>query len=212
MFPFLVSMFFNKNLKQVFLVTLLIIFCYIMVMIFMPHNYTHQFFYINPLFRIVDFIIGIFLFLFYDRVIKHIKINKNASSFIELISIILIVLFVFALKTYPNIVLYAIFYWIPLSILILSFVYSEQILERGFFSKLFSNKVFLYLGNISFSIFIIHQLVIRTLDYMSAYFKIETHNYFGLIIAFILTMIASVFCYHYIEKPASKKLNEILLK
>lgn len=181
-------------------------------MIFLPQDYSHQFFYINPLFRIVDFIIGIFLFLLYDRIIKQIKINKNISSVIELSSLILIILFVFVLKRYPDIVLYSIFYWIPLSILLLSFVYSEQILEGGFISKLFSNKLFLYLGNISFSIFIIHQLVIRALYLLSGYFNIQIQNFMGLIIAFLLTIIASVFCYHYIEEPASKKLNKILAK
>lgn len=180
-------------------------------MIFLPASYVHQFFYINPLFRITDFIIGIFLFLLYNKKIKHIKLNNQLSTFIEILSVIVIATFVVVLKVYPDIVLYSIFYWIPIGLVILIFVYSEQVLGGGVLTKLLSNKMFLYLGSVSFSFFIMHQLVIRAITMLSSYFGVEVHNVNGLIVTFILALLASMFCYHYIEKPASNKLNKKLL-
>lgn len=200
----------NKSIKNVSCLLLPLVISYILIMVFLPASYIHQFFYINPLFRITDFIIGIFLFLLYDKKIKHIKLNNQLSTIFEILSVVVIAVFVIVLKVYPDIVLYSIFYWIPIGLVLLMFVYSEQILGGGVLTKLLSNKIFLYLGSVSFSFFITHQLVIRAVSMLSSYFGIEVHNVTGLIVTFLLALLASMFCYHYIEKPASKKLNKTL--
>lgn len=211
MFPFLVVLMMNKSFKRILQLALPLIFTYILIMVFLPTKYVHPFFYINPLFRLIDFIVGIFLFVLYEAKIKKINLDSNISTIIEILSVAIIVFFVLLLKVYPSIVLYSIFYWIPLGLLILIFVYSEQILGGGILTKWLSNKVLLYFGSISFSFFIIHQLVIRTVSLLSNYYNIKINNIAGLFAVFILALLASIFCYHYIEKPISNKLNKKIL-
>ena len=108
------------------------------------------YFYIFPVARLFDFMLGIGLFhLFKTGVCKDWKGLEIAAVGILVLA--------FSLHGYiPQVFQYSLFYWIPISLLILAFAY-----EKGPLSRHLRGKVFVYLGEISFGFYMIHQLLMR---------------------------------------------------
>lgn len=73
------------------------------------------------------------------------------------------------------------------------FLISIFSLEKGKISKIFSNKLFVFMGNISFEMFIIHQVIIRYCTTVVQINSSELIKLYVAIYAFILTVIISNF-------------------
>ena len=211
-FPFLARKIFKNRKKMNIVGFTIAVLVYIVLMVFIPNDYVHKLFYINPLFRLLDFVFGVFLFIVYDRYIKHRSYKASCIISLELFSIIFFAFFVLMLKNYSEIRPYSVFYFIPIALLLLTFAYSEQKGGKKFLSAIFGHKVLIYLGNISFVFFIMHQLVLRFLYMLSKALNISIENLIGFIFALVITMIVSVLTHHYIEKPISKFVNKKLIK
>jgi peptidoglycan/LPS O-acetylase OafA/YrhL len=200
-FPILI--FFYTKYKK-FWILVLIIVLVLPFLSFLPfftsEKLYNAFFYINPFFRIIDFFIGILIYNLYQNVInENIKLNYN---FLEIGSIFLFLLF-FAFHYF--IIYYArysFYYWIPISFLVFSFSF-----QKGFISKILSQKIFVYLGEISFAFYLFHRLIL-------IYFIKFNHLYIGIendilivIIVFITSIIISHLSYKYFEIPFKKYLK-----
>ena len=159
----------------------------------MMHTLTvdpHWFFHINPFVRIAEFVIGIMLFSVYKK-----SSIKNAT--VWEISVIGVVILFYLFRNYiPSVYRISAYYWIPMSALILVLAY-----QKGVVSKFLSRRPLVFLGEISFSFYMVHSLVIgyglainnRTIQ--------STDPYFLGMLFFILSFAASSFLYLYIEKP-----------
>lgn len=212
LFPLLVPFFITSRFKRVCFVLGLLIAAYLMAMYFIPKAYIHSLFYINPLFRSVDFIIGIFLYKIFTTFLKNNRpLPRHGMTLMEGASLLVIAGLLWFLNNNPGYALYAVYYWLPLSFLILTFVVSSKNTSReGEITKFLSHKIGVYLGNTSFCFFMIHQLVIRVLYAGSAYFHIDVRNWSGLILAFFLSLLGGICCYHLIELPLTKYFNSKL--
>lgn len=77
---------------------------------------------------------------------------------------------------------------------------------RGLISRILSTKVLVYLGEISFSLYLCHQIILRLFDRYSLY-----QSQFGYWVDFlalnVAVIAASSFLYHFIEMPFKKKLT-----
>lgn len=143
----------------------------------------HWLVYINPFFRILDYIIGCILGVIALKKRESVTENINYSV-LEVVSLIsLIVAYLF----YPSIgqvYRYGVYY-APLFILII-YVFS---FEKGFLSKnIFNHGILVYLGTISFEFYMIHQLVIR---FVTSLFPLD----FPILISlacFVISIIASM--------------------
>ena len=196
MTPFLFSvLLYSKN--KIISIILTLITLLFLGMFFVPVKYHHSIFYINPFVRILDFILGILIFLLFKR-IKTIEIPKWHMNCLEFCSIIIFILFFIYHNNIPHVYRFSIYYWIPISLIILIFSF-----EKGIVSKTLSNKIILYLGEISFGFYMIHQLVIRY--YVIIINKIGFQESFinNTVIIFIITLILSIISFEIFEKRFS---------
>jgi peptidoglycan/LPS O-acetylase OafA/YrhL len=179
--------------------------------------------YIFPPNRLILFLLGIgsLKIFFKFRESSEKGLNTTFASVLELLSILLILDFIFY-GNLTNIIITSIAYAkvpltksselftnnyissvIPAILLLITFSFG-----KGIFSKFLSNKIFVFLGEISFSIFILHQLFINFFLTKQKKYLIGIFGQTGSIfIAIILIIILSILAYTFIENPVRKKLK-----
>ena len=207
MFPFLVFLMLRPRYLKFLPVLLLLVPVGLMLV---KESYHEKYFYINPLLRISDFIIGKLLYRLYrERKDREILNNRNAATLAEIGSILFLGLFFYFHKEIPQGFRYSCYYWPPMIFLIYTFSYS-----RGAISDLISNRRLVYLGEISFGFYMIHMLVLRYYQYLPkkipALASIIPANHVSAVIIFIISLICSMLLYKYFEIPANKFIKKKL--
>lgn len=153
--------------------------------------------YVFPLFRVFDFIVGIMLGIIFINIKDNPKENKKFLFTLFELSSICVLLLALTFSTHISQAFRFSVYYLPVWCLLI-FTFSFQ---RGYFSSFLSNKMLIHLGEISFSFYMIHQLVIR---YMNALpFGQVIHGLVSLIIAVFLSSII----YRFYEEPIRKKIR-----
>lgn len=192
--PFIIVQF--KKLDYKYLLPMLIFFYFIQlifVFINIDNPNASWIVYVNPFYRIFDFMIGGILGIMYLKNKEKVKYNEKVFSTLEIISITLFVIAYLNARNIDIIFRYSVYYT-PFFIFIL-YVFS---IEKGFLSKkVFSKDQFVYLGTISFEFFMIHQLVTRYLD-------VVISNKYS-IVKGILNIVISLVLSHFIYNLTSKK-------
>jgi peptidoglycan/LPS O-acetylase OafA/YrhL len=207
--PFLFSKLYNVNLKKVIIVILVFVLTIILGVTFIPQDYHHSVFYINPIIRLFDFILGIFLYSFFKSFTFNLTL-KN-SSFLEFVFIGLFVLFFLFHDYVPQVYRYSIYYWIPMVGLV--YIFS---ISKGIFSIILSKNIFVYLGEISFGFYLIHQLVIRYSGILIRRLDINlseiTHVFFVLIVSLVLSILSFEFFENRVREPMKNVLRKYLFR
>ncbi|SHN31974.1 acyltransferase [Chitinophaga sp. CF418] len=171
-----------------------------------PEMYQHRLFYINPFFRSFDFFLGILLYELYERGIFK-PVSRAAGTAQELFAISLFLGFFMLHKYVPQGFRHSCYYWLPMTVVILTFAYA-----RGAISDVLSNKWLVLGGEISFGFYLVHQLVIRYLAYINGRLGI-LHNYYLLaFIMLVISLVASYFLYKLYEMPMNKFVKEMVGK
>ena len=177
----------NKNNLRLSMAILLT--AMVLINIFVPIAFVN-----SPLYRLSEFAIGtlagIFFLKYGSKAGKSKKINPTV------LEIIAVVAFAVSLGSFQ----YAI---LPKGVTIVTYILPATIfliytfaLQAGAISKFISNKAFVFLGNISFSFYMIHMLVLR---YMNGIGSIRSTFY-----SLIITLFASAALYLLFEEPARK--------
>ncbi len=97
-------------------------------------------------------------------------------------------------------------FYIPLPLFVFAIASS-----KGFIKKIFSIKPLLYLGNISFCVYMLHQPIIRILGFFFHDYYLQITGFEAVInLILILTIITSTSAlfYHIIETPVRKAINK----
>lgn len=150
--------------------------------------------YISPFFRIFDYLIGFLLGLIFIRIKDY---NLKVVKFDFVFTILEVLAIIFILLSYKSKYLlidslrYGVYYIPALALMIFIFAFG-----RGIISKMISLRVFVYLGKLSYVIYMIHQLVIY---YTSMYFgntmyyneAMTLQNYMSQIFLFIIILCIS---------------------
>lgn len=166
-----------------------------------PESYHLQIFYINPLLRIVDFIIGIYIYNIY-KVISH-KTNLK-FDLLEVSAVLIFLIFFVFHKWVPNVARYSFYYWIPMGYLILIFSF-----QKGRISKFLSKRVFIHLGEISFGFYMFHQLVIRYFEVINTKFLNIENELLMILITFSISLALSYYSFLLYEAPMNRYIKRI---
>ncbi len=201
LFPFLIGAI--KSLRKgLSVLTILLVVMLILVNIYHADWYSYLF-YINPVLRCSEFILGIVLFrIFAERTGS--STSHFIASILEIAAIILFGIFLYLHQRVDIVYRFSIFYWLPISLII--YIFSWQ---KGILSNFLSARLFVFLGEISFSFYLLHILAEYYIGILAR--RIEWHYSPGgfLFVWFTTTLIAATLCFKYIETPARKKLRMI---
>ncbi len=154
-------------------------------------------FYLFPLSNLALFLCGIGLYIMYKGIPLHHSIMRGTA--LEIVAIFVVIGCVAWHQQVPENFRFVIYYLPSAAALI--FVFS---FEQGMISKFLGNRVFVYLGNISFQFYLLHFLAIWfwcKVDYL--YIQGLSQNLIVLL-SFSSTLIGAVIMYHAIELPAQK--------
>lgn len=151
---------------------------------------------IFPGVRLFEFSTGMLLGLIYIEKSNKENLNKAIFTVLELLSLLLfIVLLLYSANLDVGIVRGV--YFVPLwCLLIFTFAF-----QGGMISKILSQRFFVYLGEISFSFYMIHQLVIRYLDFL------HLANTYRFLICLVISLLFSSIIYQFYEEPLRKKIR-----
>jgi peptidoglycan/LPS O-acetylase OafA/YrhL len=220
MFPILIVLFTNIKRRRLLLTSLLIVCVYFISTIIVPEQYHHALFYINPLTRIIDFIIGIGIFHVWEhiqlsKVFKEHKIGaflkrKGILTIIEIVSICVLVMMIILSKEILHVYRYASYYWIPMAMIILCFALSS--IGGGWISQILSLKPLVIAGEVSFGFYMLHRQIIgisrKILASISEKFLIVIPAILEFLIVFALVLTASIISFYLFEKPANKWIKK----
>lgn len=190
---------------------------YIALTMIIEEDKSADYIYAAPPFRMIDFCLGILLYRFY-RSEKGQKayafIATKLSSWQAHIADVAIVLlsagmYYLSIYTNPNFRCAAL-YWLPAVVSIFYFVASDQ--GKGWLTRLFHHKALLWLGSISFEIFICHSLCFRIVQSIFIrMFGIDNHYWeYKLIIALTLTILTSWMAKKFLVTPCSNYLKKYI--
>lgn len=196
-FPFL-SALLLKNPKRLFIVVLLLLVLIPVTMPFTSQSLAKTIWYVNPIVRLADFTIGIFLFYIYNQLKIKNWSYKIATGYEVAVVVLFFISYIVAVKWIPQVYRYSCFYWLPISLLL--FVFSQQ---KGLLSKLLSNKYLVLLGKISFGIYLIHFIVIKVYLHLVSYYQLNISPLLGGGIILIIVLLISLLSYLRFEKPVN---------
>lgn len=161
-------------------------------------KYIGWMFYINPAFRVIDFIVGMLLFKIYSS--GKINIGYAKGTVLEILSLLSLVAFAFVgVKYIPMTWRFDIYYLIPMSAMVFIFA-----LGSGAISKAISIKPLVLLGEASFSLYMIHQIIINiSVRFFSPYVNLDSMKSVMLLIlpTVVFGIFVSIIMYKLYEKP-----------
>lgn len=111
--------------------------------------------YINPFFRFIDFLTGVLIYRLF--VARPLQMSYRAATVVELVSIALVVSSVIGAMVWAVPIQWRWdIYYVP-SMAVMIFVFAHQ---RGFVSSMLNNRLLVLLGDSSFALYMVHQIVI----------------------------------------------------
>lgn len=162
---------------------LIYMFTFTIVFLGRDNSNAHWLFYINPFFRIFDYILGLLCGVYVKSIVVK---NKNSINFYTILEVLSLLAFGVAYYMYPFIqqtFTYGVYY-LPFMVFI-TIIFGIQ---KGYISKILSNKFLVYLGGISFEFYMIHHLVI---DYIT-HFTVNEHPIIVSISCFAISIISAI--------------------
>lgn len=158
--------------------------------------------YINPTFRFIDFLTGVLLYRLF--VARPLEMSYRAATVAEFVSIALVALSVIAAMVWAVPIQWRWdIYYIP-SMATMIFVFAHQ---RGLVSGLLNNRLLVLLGDSSFALYMVHQLVIgrwaanpETILRLRDMARVTT-------ILFLAAIVLSVVLHVCFEKPVNRLLR-----
>ncbi len=187
----------NTHLTLMYILILLLI-EFLLVTVFKLNAYKHWLFYISPFTRLADCIIGMLLAVLYLQN-KESKINLYVINVLEFTSLLALAIALINFKHINQSYRYGIYYMPFLSFII--YIYAFQ---KGIISKILKKRIIVYLGTISYSFYMIHQLVLR---YAGCIGILKKNPISMAFISFGISLIAAQMLYRYFENPIRKKIN-----
>lgn len=174
---------------------------YALVAIFLPLEWRHAILYISPIMRLTDFVFGIFLALGYLK-LKEFSVDRKLCMVFQIVVIAAIALLIVeSCLVSESTSLIAPIYW-PIVAIVIVLASLSGTAGGGYL--LLESKWLQRLGELSFTIFLTHQLVLR---YTTIVFEKILHfenNIVYIIFTLTLTILVSIVAEKYILKPITQ--------
>jgi peptidoglycan/LPS O-acetylase OafA/YrhL len=170
----------------------------------------HWLCYINPLFRVADFAAGVALCFTYlgFRGARPDWLGWMSATLLEMAALAVIGVLVFCAGAVPLAVRLGSYYTPAMAAIILIFAF-----QGGYLSALLSTRPFGVLGEMSFSFYMLHIVVLRYLQKCGPKLHLEHCRPRTIIaITFCLTLVLSALCYYGFERPMRERVKRWLVR
>jgi peptidoglycan/LPS O-acetylase OafA/YrhL len=175
----------------------------------LQHGSEHAFWrcYINPCFRICDFIVGVLLCNIYDQCQSGFRrLSLCQASLMEAASIVALSLAMIFAPRFPLSIRLGAYYTPFFALLILIFAF-----QGGYLSRLLTGRPLRMLGEISFSFYMFHVLCILYIEKYQAILKLGSFSRAGLEIIMGTTALTLAWiCYFIYERPMRDRIRQWL--
>ncbi len=153
--------------------------------------------YINPVFRLFDFVLGILLY----NLCTHLRLPQKPILYtgMEAGAILLVVASYSLAYFIPFSFRQSVWYWIPMGLLIATFYF-----QRGKISQFLSHHIFVKLGEISFAFYLFHYLTIQLMRIVVLKLGLNIAPIPEFLIALVASTAIAYCAHQYIEKPANR--------
>jgi len=165
---------------------------------------------INPLARTFEFTSGMVMAMFYNRIKHTYTPGQNAATLIELTALTAVLAGMSMNLSLQS----AVFpylgvpgkFWVDVGNTNVMFVAPfilVMALSKGWISRVLSGPVFVFLGEISFSVYLLHQIILRA---YSGYFEmhVTTPVWFSFGYYIVVVLLGSYMLWEIIEKPCRR--------
>lgn len=147
-----------------------------------------------PVTRLFEFALGMVLGLIFSEYRPKTKtVSNHLFTTLELGTVMIVCLFFFFSSSLGIPKMFGIFFVPMWAVLIYVFAF-----EQGVLSKILSNKFLVYLGEISFAFYMVHNLILYYMEFLSL------PIYLNAIIALIASIGLSSIVYKFYEEPLRK--------
>ena len=208
-FPLIAAFVCRSSPKKLCIIYFLSLFAYWGGVFLIPESYIHAFIYINPVFRLYDFVLGMIIYKIYKYMMEHemlfTKYSFVKKSIVEILSLLILGAFLYMYPYVSPRISLAAYFWIPSSLLIL--VFSQG---RGIISKLLSNSFLVNMGNKSFSFYMIHLLAFAVLEFCVNKLQLHLEWYVKLPVYFVIILMGGLLISRYYEKIIESYLKRKL--
>lgn len=184
---------------------------YICLIATLPDKLINPILYANPLTRLLDFSFGILIFKFYQSekgtIIRDTIKRQSAItiSMTEAVIILSVVLIAILYPHCPQRIRTASLFWLVIPSFIFFFSISDN--SRGAFSRFLHQKPIVWLGNLSFTIYLIHMPVFRVVNNISIILGITPNSLTHFSISVSLLIFFSYFI-HIITQHCALKIQK----
>lgn len=204
-FPPVIKLILKSSTKGRACVATVIAAIYIAVAIMIPIEQYHYVLYISPYMRLADFVFGIYLALGYFKLKEQShRLEFFKKEYISLCIIIALtsLLILESCLFHSPVIHVAPIYWPLVALVILT----ASLIPTGG-GKFIENRVLLLLGELSFTIFLTHQLVLRYVSIIFNYCYLDK-SYFYILLTLLLTFVVSFVVERYVLNPITQWLTK----
>lgn len=151
--------------------------------------------YCNPAYRLFDFLLGYTGFLVLEKVSL-----KMPFGMISIVQCVTLAFYFTACRLFDK-------QWVPASFILLTivmiFVFT---LPNGIFDKIFGNLILMHLGNISFELYIVHQVNINLMNHTLLKWTGNNHLLVFILLLIISWLMAEFFAWNPVKKFITKTI------
>lgn len=209
LFPLIIRLL-DRSRRKFHIASSILFMLYFVAIQFVPSGMFNNIIYINPLMRLPDFILGIILWQIIGEKIQSAdssiapKVNFLAKSGIELSTILLfaLTLIIYGIVS-PRYGLVSL--WWPVSIALIS-VFALFNGSGGIVTRLLHVRPLVFFGNISFSFYMIHLLVIKAARRLTDRFSLDMPPAVFIPLVLSIAVILAWFVWKYYEQPMKRRL------
>ncbi len=210
LFPYIVRVLAQLKPKHIAGLVVLVAVIYAAILKYLPSEYDHRVLYITPLLRLIDFGLGIGVYRLYRYLISNSigekihNLSFATKTTIEVLLIVVLTVQIYLFPLVPTQFICASYWWFIMATLILVFALFDN--YRGGISLVLSCKSMRFLGEFSFTLYMVHVLVIQFLRPLFHQLPMHLPGYITLILIFVITLGVGYIVYRYYEQPIAKTL------
>lgn len=213
MFPVLYRYINNVRAKTIVIIGLLVVASYFVIIQLIPDHLVHALVYISPIFRLLDFVLGILVYRVFQNLCKG-KIGNYIGhcsriklTGLEICSVALLIGCIMVYAYLPEKYNLASMWWPICAALIVLYSLFDTY-RGGYLSDVIRNNLLQKLSAVSFTFYMIHQMAISVLQSFFCKLQIHIPYLVELMVCLFIIMFAALIVNKYFEKPVAIYLSK----